>query len=382
MRENPKLNPAAPKRGRGSLGACDHCVALLGRRDRPTDAVEDYCRLLGGAIKERGSDFALMRVPWDERGWQRALSDLWRKSADWKRDWALVQYTALMWSRRGFPPRFLLVLCVLRIRGVRVAVVFHDPQPYEGRRLVDRVRRACQRAVMRWAYRLSDVTIITVPLEQVSWLPSTRSKATFIPIGANLPAITRPGRSTGNGHEGKTITVFSVTDAGDISKEVADITLAAKRAAEHVPRVRLVTVGRGSAESESRFREALKGSSVEFSALGVLPAEEVSQVLANSDVAVFVRGPIATQRGSAIASIANGVPLVAYAEPCLPTPLAEAGIVGVRYLDSEKLAEATVRVLTDPQLWRDLHERSRRAHEKYFSWEAVASRFLEVLHHA
>jgi len=121
---------------------------------------------------------------------------------------------------------------------------------------------------------------------------------------------------------------------------------------------------------------------VEFSALGVRPAEEVSQVLANADVSLFVRGPISTQRGSAIASIANAVPLVAYAHPCLPTPLAEAGLVGVRYLDAEELAEATVRVLTDHRLWRELHERSLQAHKMYFSWEAVASRFLEILHHA
>jgi glycosyltransferase involved in cell wall biosynthesis len=93
-----------------------------------------------------------------------------------------------------------------------------------------------------------------------------------------------------------------------------------------------------------------------------------------------VRGTISTQRGSAIASIANGVPLVAYADSCQPTPLVEAGIVGVHYLDGEKLAEATIRVLTDPQLWCDLHERSQRAHEKYFTWAAVASHFLEVLH--
>jgi glycosyltransferase involved in cell wall biosynthesis len=235
---------------------------------------------------------------------------------------------------------------------------------------------------MRWAYRLSDTTILTVPLEHVPWLPTKRSKATFIPIGANLPAMPRPDRVGRNGNEPKTITVFAVTDAGDISREVADIALAAMRAAKCVPRVRLVTVGRGSTESASRFREALKGSPVEFSALGVLPAQEVSQALANSDVSLFVRGPVSTQRGSAIASIVNGVPLVTYAAPTLPTPLAEAGVVGVPYLDGDKLAEATVRVLTDPQLWLELHERSRGAYEKHFSWEAVASRFLEVLHHA
>jgi glycosyltransferase involved in cell wall biosynthesis len=287
-----------------------------------------------------------------------------------------------MWSRRGFPTLFLPVLCVLKIRGVSTALVFHDATPYHGGRPVDRLRRVCQRMVMRWAYRLSDRRILTIPLERVSWLPQRGSEAAFIPVGGNLPVIAAPDRSARNSHAANTITVFGLTEVGDISNEVANIALAAMRAAEQVPHLRLVTVGRGSTESASRLREALKGSSVEFSALGVLPAEEVSQVLANSDVALFVRSLVSTERGSAIASIANGVPLVAYAAPNLPSPLGEAGVVGVPYLDSDKLAEATVRVLTDPQLWRELHERSRRAYEKYFSWNAVASRFLEVLYHA
>jgi glycosyltransferase involved in cell wall biosynthesis len=233
---------------------------------------------------------------------------------------------------------------------------------------------------MRWAYRLTSATIVTLPLEQVGWLPSQHSKANFIPVCATLPVVGVADRTARNGHEDRTITVLGITDQGDISKEVADIAHAAKRAAEHLPRVRLVAVGRGSARAEAEFRQALEGSAVEFSALGVLPGEEVSQVIASSDVSLFVRCPISTQRSSAIASIANAVPLVAYAGPSLAGPLAEAGVVAVPYLDAEELAEATVRVLTDPQLWRDLRERSRRAQEKYFSCQAMASRFMEVLH--
>jgi glycosyltransferase involved in cell wall biosynthesis len=355
-------------------------IALLGRRDQPTDAVEDYCRLLGGAFKERGVDFALQRVAWNEIGWLGALRTLWQRSADWKGDWVLVQYTALMWLRHGFPLLFALVLCVLKIRGVRTSVVFHDSKPHGGARDVDRLRFVCQRAVMRWAYKLSDRSVFTTPVERVCWLPRSGTRSSYIPIGANVPAIAKP-RARRNGHNVKTIAVFSVTDGGDISREVADITLAAKRAAERLPcEVRLVTLGRGSKESKSKFRVALAGSTVKFSAMGILPADKVSQVLADSDVALYVRSPITTQRGSAIAALCNTVPLVAYAKPTLPPPLAEAGVIPISYLDGEKLAEATVRVLADPQLWLDLHERSRRAYEKYFSWEAVASRFLEVLY--
>ncbi|MGO8791397.1 MAG: glycosyltransferase [Terriglobia bacterium] len=355
-------------------------IAVLGKRDSPTDAVDDYCRLLGEVFEKRGRDFTLVRVSWDESGWTRALKELWRTSAGWKGSWVLVQYTALMWSRRGIPLLFLLVLAVLKVRGTRVAMVFHDPHPYGGKRLVDRLRRACQVSVMRCSYRFGERSILNVPLENVPWLPSEPATAFFTPIPANITPTRFSLRAADS--DTKAIAVLGITDGGDISREVSDITMAARRAARRLPRVRLVTVGRGSAWSESMFRSALEGSGVDFVALGVLSADKVSQVLANADVSLFVRGRISTQRGSAIASIAHGVPLVAYADPHLPVQLAEAGVVGVPYLDAEDLAEATVRVLTDRKLWCELHERNRRAHEKYFSWEVVGNRFLEVLRDA
>lgn len=293
-----------------------------------------------------------------------------------------MQYTSLMWSRRGFPFLLPLALAVLRMRGVRVAVVFHDQGPFGGVRLVDRIRRGCQRAVMRWAYQQSAAAILTYPREQARWLPGRATKAVSIPIGANIPACCPSLTSPASGTGGKTITVFAITDAGDISREVEDIAAAACLAAERLGGVRLVTLGRGSKESEPKIRQRLAGSAVEFYALGILPAEEVSRVLAASDVSLFVRGPINTQRGSAIASIAAGVPLVAYAGDTLPAPLAEAGVVAVPFGDRGKLAEAAVGVLADPDLRSDLRHRSRRAYPKHFAWEAVAGRFLEVLRSA
>jgi glycosyltransferase involved in cell wall biosynthesis len=278
--------------------------------------------------------------------------------------------------------KFLLVLGVLRLRRARTAVVFHDVHLYGGERFRDRARRFCQRWVMHFAYRGTARTILTSPPNQACWLPAQAPKAVHIPIGANVPAMALPAHPAGNGRDPKTIVVFGVTDDGDIRQEVGDIALAARRAAERLPHVRLVTVGRGSTESQNMFRQALRDSRVEFEALGVLSGAQVSQALASADVALFVRGPISTHRGTAIASISNGIPLVAYALPSLPAPLLQAGLEPVRYRDREKLAEATVRVLTDPQLWSNLHERSRRAYEKYFSWEAVASRYLEVFRDA
>jgi len=44
-------------------------IALLGRRDEPTDAVEDYCRYLGQALAAHNLDLQMRHVPWKEHGW-------------------------------------------------------------------------------------------------------------------------------------------------------------------------------------------------------------------------------------------------------------------------------------------------------------------------
>lgn len=353
-------------------------IALLGRKDHPTDGVEDYCNMLRQALAARGYELELFRVTWATEGRRRSLCRLWQRLRGQQGQWVLVQYTALSWSRRGFPWLFVLVLWLLRSRKMRIAVVFHDSVPYHGLRLVDRVRRNCQRFVMHCAYRLTHKAILTRPVEQASWLPQAPSKASFIPVGANIPLITSD-RQLRNGHEAKTIAVFTVTGNGAVGNEVSDIAMAANAAAAHIPGIRLITFGRGSAESEPRLRRALEGSLVEYSALGILPAEEVSRLLANADVSLFVRGPISTQRGSAIASIACGVPLVAYTDGDLPFPFCEGGVVGVPYGNREALAEATLRVLSDAQFWLDLHQHSQAPFEKYFSWAAIADRFVKVL---
>jgi glycosyltransferase involved in cell wall biosynthesis len=357
-------------------------IALLGRRDQPTDALEDYCCWLGDALEKQGYDLALVRMPWPERGWLSALNWLRAEGRKWDRGWVLVQYTALGWSRRGVPLMFLAVLVLLRICGIRVAVVFHDPHPYSGRRFVDKARRMCQHWVMRCTYWFSDKVILTIPLPDVSWLQPASSKATFIPVGANIPIVFTPDWCPRDPYAVKTIAVFGITGDGNVGNEVSDIAFVAKAAARHLPGIHLVTLGRGSLESEPKFRAALDGSTVEYRALGVISAEEVASVLSRSDVSLFVRGCISTQRGSAIASIASAVPLVAYAGDKLAAPLSEAGVVAVPFGDRERLADAAVNILTDRALWLELHQRSQEPYQKYFSWEAVAGRFVEFLNHA
>jgi glycosyltransferase involved in cell wall biosynthesis len=352
-------------------------VLLTGRPDHPTDAVEDYCRLLGSALESQGAQVELAGVAWAEHGWIAALARLWKDCTRWRGACVLLQYTALAWSRRGFSLGFAAVASVLRLRGIRAVVVLHDPLGFPGRRMRDRVRRRVQTAGMRFASRVACKVISTIPIDKVRWLSSSRlrSKAVFIPVGSNVP-----GRCTGSeparGRSPKVV-VFGVTEGSE--QEARLIAEVAGRAAAKAGPFRLFLLGRGAPDAEATVRQSLKGSSVRVEALGILAPEEVSETLAAADVELFVRGGVSSRRGSAIAGICCGLPLVAYEGSETGFPLTEAGVRLAPQGDQDALAAELARVLTDSGLRADLTRRSREAAARYFSWDAIARAFLAAL---
>jgi glycosyltransferase involved in cell wall biosynthesis len=352
-------------------------VALVGRRDEPTDGVADYCDRLGGAVGNYGYRFETVRLAWLERGWHAALADLRERAAAWRGQWILLQFTTLAWSRRGFPWHTPRILSVLSKSGVRCGVVFHDFAPLVGTGMIGRAREYCQLRVLERLYGQAERVIFTVPIDKASWLPPQHAKAVFIPVGANCP-VPLPEVRTATG-EARIIAVYSVTGGARTLPEVADIGFTVRRASQVVGRLRLIVFGRGSREADSALRREFADTSVEVETLGLLSAEDVSRTLFRADVLLFVRGEISSRRGSAIAGIACGLPVVGYAGPETGWPITEAGIVSVPVGDREALSMGLERVLSDPALRISLAERSRRAQEQYFSWRAIAARYAEAL---
>jgi len=355
-------------------------VALLGRRDMPTDGLEDYSTFLGCALAQQGVEMELARVEWYDRGWIPALWKLWRESAAWRGRWILVQYTGLGWSRRGFPIGILAVLAILRRRGCRCAMVFHEfTRQSAGARPIDRIRGDCQQWVIERLYRGSLKSVFTVPLEKIDWLPQAASKAAFIPIGANLPE--RLDRRNGPGADGRprTVMVFGVTGAPRMAVEVEEISAVIKEASKSLPLLRLIVIGRGSTEARKALETALAGSGVEIVVRGVLPAEDVADEFARADALLFVRGAITLQRGSAIAGVACGLPIVGYRIGGSGDALDEAGIEWSPWRDQKSLVRGLVRILSDTARWKELHERSLRAQRDHFSWTRIAEQFQASL---
>ncbi|MGA2419767.1 MAG: hypothetical protein ABSG69_06750, partial [Candidatus Acidiferrum sp.] len=136
---------------------------------------------------------------------------------------------------------------------------------------------------------------------------------------------------------------------------------------------------RNAQSAEQDFQRALRGAAVELRVLGVLPAAEIAEVMCQASVLLFVRGEISTRRGSAIAGIACGLPIVAFAGAETASPITEAGLALYWREQGGDLSRVLLKVLAEPEYRASLAARSRAAQERYFSWSAIAAAYVQTL---
>jgi glycosyltransferase involved in cell wall biosynthesis len=354
-------------------------ILLLGKRDTPADGVQDYCEYLAEALRRREIQTDIDRVDWHSEGWVRALQKLSDQGAKWNGAWVILQYTALSWSRRGFPLGALAVLRSLRRQKLRCAVVFHESRRQGGAKLAAHVRGAFQDWMIRQIYNEVDVAIFADPLGRIEWLPPGRNHAVFIPIGANLPAPPWTAMALNSQQPGTdTVAIYCLSDPPNLHNELRDISTAIRVAAAG-RKLHVVFLGRGTAEAQDEITDAFEGTSAVISNLGIQDAKAVRDTLMSSDVMLCVRGEMNPTRGSAIAGITCGLPIIGYGASEKAFPISEAGVRLVAYRDSDALGTNLVEVLGDSRLRGQLGAASRAAHEKFFSWDTIADRMIQAL---
>lgn len=357
-------------------------IMLLGRRDEPTDAVRDYANCLSEALQRRGIVCENSQMSWHERGWLVALVKLWKQSRDWRGRWVVLHYTALMWSRRGFPLAVPLVLTILKLRGCRTAVVFHDVYAVAGSRWINRFRVSFQERIMRHLSLNACQAIIPVPVDGVSWLPLQRPPIEFIPVGANVSSLDELAREgfVPLHHAIPTVAVFGIpTWPAAQKREVQAIVQSVRKACAHAGELQLLVLGRGAKEAESLLRAGLSGTGVRLRVDGLCSSREISAGLSCCDALLFVRGALSSRRGSGLAGIACGLPIVAYQGRETGFPLTEAGILFVPQDDVDSLGNELARVLLDRDLRLRLAERNLTVFRDWFSWDRIADRWVEAL---
>jgi glycosyltransferase involved in cell wall biosynthesis len=123
----------------------------------------------------------------------------------------------------------------------------------------------------------------------------------------------------------------------------------------------------------------LDGSRVELEDLGILEPERAGSLLANADVQLFVRSGLSSRRGSGIAGIACGLPIVGFSDGETAFPITETGARLVPIGDREGLVRELVLVLRQDTLREALRQRNLEAAERYFSWESIADAYLSLV---
>ena len=350
-------------------------IALLGRKDQPTDAVEEYCRHLSQSLQAQGVQLDIRRVPWELHGWSASLQALRLMATQWRGHWVLVQYTALAWSARGFPHRILRVFNILKDAGARIGVVFHDVEPFAAVTLSAKFRSRIQLRTMRQILSRADLAVFTVPIAKIDWFSATPSNAVFIPVGPNLSITANSSVS----HQPPTVAVFSITGGDAGVRETQTIVSAVRFASQKLGSLRLSVFGRHAEWREAALREGLRDVPVELSVEDVLSDQQVAQRFGDSDVLLFVRGGISSRRSSAIAGIACGLPVIASASSETAPPITDAGVVLVSLDNQAELNAALVRVLSDSPYRHELAAKSRAVYEQHFSWPVIASSFAARL---
>ncbi|HXP71533.1 MAG TPA: glycosyltransferase [Candidatus Dormibacteraeota bacterium] len=352
-------------------------ILLLGKPDTPADGVLDYCEYLAEALRRREIETEIARVDWNSEGWIRALQKIRAQAVKWNGAWIILQYTALSWSRRGFPLGALAILRSLRRQKLHCAVVFHESRQQGGVGLVGLVRGAFQDWVIRRIYSEADIAIFADPLDRIEWLP-TGNHAVFIPIGANLPAPEWATKIPDTQHsENHKVAIYCLSDPPNLQNELRDISTAI-HVATAGRKVRVVFLGRGTTEARDEITRAFDGTSTEVSNFGMQDATAVRDILMSSDAMLCVRGEMYPTRGSAVAGIACGLPIVGYGTSQKAFPISQAGVRLVPYRDSEALGTNLAQILSDGHLREQLIKASRLAQEKFFSWHTIADQMIQA----
>jgi glycosyltransferase involved in cell wall biosynthesis len=258
--------------------------------------------------------------------------------------------------------------------------VFHDGTSYPNNSIAERCRRITQQWAVRRAYHMTERRIFTIPLDRIGWLKKVRDKAVFVPIGANVPPLSPSDQfEMGSAERTPTVAVFGVTEPPNGQPEIETVAYVMRQVAASCEGVRLLVFGRGAEAAEKPLRQALQGVPLILDVRGILEAKQASEVLASSDTLLFVRGQLSGRRGSALAGVACGLPVVGYIGSETAFPITEAGLELVPEGDREGLSRALIHILSDSQYSKHLRRRSSCAQENYFSWDKIARAFVGIL---
>ncbi len=363
-------------------------IAVVGMSETRNCGVHDHASLLADALAEQGSPCAmhwLMRSSGslrsshaEVRRWARQLK---RELADGAPDVVLLHYSPFAWSHRGVPVHLAPVLAELRRSGIPVVTVLHE-LVYNAQisELRGNVWALSQRVALARLMRVTRAVLLTSEpraqwLASRWWLPER--PLALAPVFSTLPPPTprpRPERPE------RVIGLFGYSYPGAAS---ALVTAAVERLRGKGLDVRLRLLGAPGPDSSAgglwREQATLHHIDSLVSFTGSLPAQELSDALADCDVLLFADSAGPTSRKTTLTgSLAAGRPVIAIDGPQRWGELLDSRAALIVEPAPEALAATISEALHDTDAGEALGLRGRAFAETQMGVERSAATVLEL----
>lgn len=347
------------------LAAGGHVGLVVARRASQADGIRDYTRRLLLALREAAVETELLQ--WT--GERPTGGDL---------DALVVQYNPFSFGRWGFAPRLPLFLARLRRmrRRPRIAVMFHETY-VDMRSPSWALMGSWQRAQLIAVQAVADVQLCSIQ----RWTERLRRTARgrpvhHLPVASNLPDArvdrSRARRRLGVHADTLVLSCLGLRDPGRLQGHVLT---AAHEAGAATSSVVLLDLGPGE-----RSVTQLAGN-VSLHRTGFLEEHDLAAHFAASDLflAPLMDG-VSTRRGSVMAALQHGVPVVGTAGHLTDDVLSDApGLMLVPVDSAPQFGRAVRTLIEDPERRVELGAAGRRLYESSFDWPVLVSRLRTYL---
>jgi glycosyltransferase involved in cell wall biosynthesis len=346
--------------------------------------VRDHARLLAEDLTTAESSCTFHWLSREERSLRGARSEIraWAGElegslAERRPDAILLHYSVFSYSHRGLPLFVTPILGALRSSRAPLVTVLHEyAYPWRLGDWRGNVWAVAQRAALISVMRASCAAITTGDA-RVAWLTSRRwlprRRVLLAPVFSNLPA---PDPRKG-GQGSLLIGLFGYSYQGAAVSLILDA-LHELRSRGLGAQLRLLGAPGPSSSAGAAWLSAARERGLEeaLSFSGALPAQELSNALAECATLLFVdRAGPTSRKGTLAASLASGRPVVALDGPQTWSELVQGAAARVVEPTARALADALALLLED----EDAREAQGRRGRSFAEHEMGLSRTTEAV---
>jgi glycosyltransferase involved in cell wall biosynthesis len=335
------------------------------RKTHAMDAIDEHSRRLVRALVHAGHPASY--VP-DGLPAARRVADT--------PPWILLQYMPFSYGRWGFAPGIVRdAMAIKRASGALLGVMVHEAWV-----AMDTWRTSLMGAYQRMQLRSLLVLADVVAASTESFARLFGARAVHLPVGSNISpiAMSRDAARKELGIEDELVIALFGTSNPHRMLEHSETALTALVAERGADKIRVLNLGAGA-------RALRVPQELDVLTPGGLPADDVSRHLRASDLLLlsFSDG-VSTRRGTLMAGLAHGLPVVAVRGVSTDDVLLRHpdAITLTPVGDQRAFAQAVLDITSDPERLMRAGRAGRALYSTHFDWPVAAERLMTVFTNA